>query len=381
MSERVVGGVDDRGRAIGRKRPATAAHRTALRWEAQALAAAAHPGVVELLGVDDDGLATIYAGTHSLATCAPLTAERIAAIGAALAATVADLHALGIVHGRIDPSHVIVGPDGRPLLCSFSGATVGGRSAPSGASSVADGFGDPRHQPGEPVPSTVDVYAIGILIRFLLDRGGGRSRPHAGRRRPLATIARRATAMEPHRRPTAAELAAQLGGRRARPRRLPAVAAGVGSALLVIVTLCLAVLARGRASPRDDVHAWATGVAPSPPQTSAAPAPTAPTPEIVGPNLVAVGADRYQAGAAGDQVVVGDWDCDGEATVALLRPHTGEVFVFDSWPTAGHDRTIPPTTVVPGSVRAAADDPDRDRCPDLLVERDTGADVVVEVDR
>jgi hypothetical protein len=384
VSERVVGGVDDRGRAIARKRPATAAHRSALRWEAQALAAAAHPGVVELLGVDDDGLATIYAGTHSLATCAPLAVERIAALGAALAATVADLHALGIVHGRIDPSHVIVGPDGRPLLCSFSGATVGGRAAPSGASDVAEGFGDPRHQPGEPVPPTADVYAVGVLIRFLLDRGGGRSRPHAGRRRSLASVARRATAIEPHRRPMARDLAAQLGAGRPLPRRPAIVAAGVGGALLLLGTLALAVFARGRAAPRDDVQVSATGVGAPPPPTTSAPAPTTPpgpAPEVVGPNLVAVGADRYEAGAPGDQVVLGDWDCDGEATVALLRPGTGEVFVFDSWPTAGHDRTIPPTTVVSEPVRAAADDSDRDHCPDLVVERDGGADVVVEVAR
>jgi hypothetical protein len=381
VSERVVGAVDDRGRAIARKRPATAGHRVVLRWEADALAAGAHPGVVELLGVDDDGLSTIYAGTHSLATCAPLTAERIAAVGAALAATVADLHGLGIVHGRIDPSHVIVGPDGRPLVCSFSGATVGGRPAPPGASAAADGFADPRLLPGEPVAPSADVYAIGALIRFLLDRGGGRSRPHAGRRRALRAIARRATAVEPHRRPTARDLAALFGTGRA-PARRPVVAAALGGVLLVLGALAVTVVVRGRAAPRSDLRPWAADPAPTSPPTSPAPAPTPssrPTPEVVGPNLVAMGADRYQAGVPGDQVVLGDWDCDGLATVALLRPTTGEVFVFDSWPTAGHDRTIRSTTVVPGSVRAQTGDPDSDRCDDLVVERNTGSATVVEV--
>jgi hypothetical protein len=97
----------------------------------------------------------------------------------------------------------------------------------------------------------------------------------------------------------------------------------------------------------------------------------------VAPNIVALGADRIQAGAPGDQVVLGDWDCDGTATVALLRVRTGEVFVFDSWPTAGHDRTITPTTVVPGSVRAAARDPDGDGCPSLVVEDPGGEGVEV----
>ena len=40
---------------------------------------------------------------------------------------------------------------------------------------------------------------------------------------------------------------------------------------------------------------------------------------------------RYPIGAAGDQVAVGDWDCDGIATVALAQPG-GRVYVFDSWP-------------------------------------------------
>ena len=40
---------------------------------------------------------------------------------------------------------------------------------------------------------------------------------------------------------------------------------------------------------------------------------------------------RYPVGDAGDQVAVGDWDCDGLATVALVQPG-GRVYLFDSWP-------------------------------------------------
>ncbi len=39
----------------------------------------------------------------------------------------------------------------------------------------------------------------------------------------------------------------------------------------------------------------------------------------------------YPIGEAGDQVAVGDWDCDGIATVALVQSG-GRVYVFDSWP-------------------------------------------------
>lgn len=47
--------------------------------------------------------------------------------------------------------------------------------------------------------------------------------------------------------------------------------------------------------------------------------------------FVSAGGARYPVGAAGDQVAVGDWDCDGIATVALVQP-TGRVYLFDAWP-------------------------------------------------
>lgn len=40
---------------------------------------------------------------------------------------------------------------------------------------------------------------------------------------------------------------------------------------------------------------------------------------------------RWEVGAEGDVVVVGDWDCDRLPTPAVLRPSTGEVAVFDRW--------------------------------------------------
>jgi hypothetical protein len=44
---------------------------------------------------------------------------------------------------------------------------------------------------------------------------------------------------------------------------------------------------------------------------------------------------RYEIGAAGDEVLVGDWTCTGAALVALVRPAFGEVYVFDRLPAAG----------------------------------------------
>ena len=47
--------------------------------------------------------------------------------------------------------------------------------------------------------------------------------------------------------------------------------------------------------------------------------------------FVSVDGRRYPVGTPGDQVAVGDWDCDGVATVAVVQPG-GQVYLFDSWP-------------------------------------------------
>ncbi len=48
--------------------------------------------------------------------------------------------------------------------------------------------------------------------------------------------------------------------------------------------------------------------------------------------------NQYQVGLSGDVATVGQWLVDGQCSpeplLALLRPSTGEVFVFDQW--AGH---------------------------------------------
>ncbi len=46
---------------------------------------------------------------------------------------------------------------------------------------------------------------------------------------------------------------------------------------------------------------------------------------------VLVDGARYPVGEAGDQVAVGDWDCDGIATVALAQSG-GRVYLFGGWP-------------------------------------------------
>jgi hypothetical protein len=162
--------------------------------EAARLHRGRHPGVVEVLAAGDGRLELAWVGSHTLDTTR-LSVPAAAAVLAAVAVTVADLHGLGLVHGRLDPSHVILGGDGRPVLCGLRGPS-----------------------PGEPEPGPAeDVAAVGRLIDHLLgpdaepepipDRRWAR-RPWSGyHRRSLQLLADRATHDDPARRPTARALA------------------------------------------------------------------------------------------------------------------------------------------------------------------------------
>ena len=57
--------------------------------------------------------------------------------------------------------------------------------------------------------------------------------------------------------------------------------------------------------------------------------------------IVEHGGSRYLVGTAGDFVATGDWDCDGEPTPAIIRPSTGHVVLFDTWPAAGQSVAMP----------------------------------------
>jgi hypothetical protein len=75
-------------------------------------------------------------------------------------------------------------------------------------------------------------------------------------------------------------------------------------------------------------------------------------------------------------VVIGDWNCDGLGTPALLRPATGEVFVFSTWGSRDQPVEISRTAQFVGAIRLVPDaptprpDPDdaRPSCRQLRVE-------------
>ena len=187
-----------------RKRATGADSGRRLTREGALLDAARHPGVVQVVRRSGVGASTeldlAWAGPRSLASQPRLPISEVAGLATALATTVADLHDLGIVHGRVVPEHVLVGADGRPVLCGFSEAVMPGIDGGCAAA------------PGD------DVAAIGSLVSWLAgsdseiepipEHRWWRGRRWDGyQRRALLNLADHAGDAAPDRRPSARALA------------------------------------------------------------------------------------------------------------------------------------------------------------------------------
>jgi serine/threonine protein kinase len=126
----------DSERGLVTKRATTEAQRASLSREAAILKVVAHPGVVQLVGVEGEPpehvVLRLVAG-GDLSTWPHQTIEVVAGVGAALATVLADLHDIGVSHGAIEASHVLLDGEGRPVLCSFGRAR---RGLPSGPADV-----------------------------------------------------------------------------------------------------------------------------------------------------------------------------------------------------------------------------------------------------
>jgi hypothetical protein len=409
---------DGAGRAILVKTAGAGPDAERLRREAVLLRAASHPGVVELLyerDADDGGVQLVLAvaGARTLADVRT-DLRGVADLVAALATTVADLHDLGFVHGRITPDHVVVDATGRPVLCGLaeSGPAIEGRRPADDVAALGvllAGLAEPVHAgpdtQWEPIPERRFVRA---------DRWNGYAK------RALLTVVDQATAEDPGRRPSARAFAAAVLAARPEPRRAPLadrdvgaivrraatpVAAAVGLGLLVFGVGSL--LRPAPATNPDPVAA--AGAAPAPTSATTGPSsastgasttestspdtagglrpldcapidgPAAdpdgdgcPSPAQVGDGVVEVDGVRYGVGRPGDLLAVGDWDCDGSATVALVHAGTGEVFVFDGWASGTTAEETASGATVPGAAELVSVDDDGDGCPALVVVDDHG---------
>ena len=126
MSEQVSVEVSAGGRPVAVKRATQHDRRERLRHEA-AMLEPRHPGVVELVDLDDGDeattLSTAWLGGGSLAA-AEMAPRKLAGVGAMLAMTIADLHDRAIVHRRITSDHVLLDGLGRVVLVGFGDASA-----------------------------------------------------------------------------------------------------------------------------------------------------------------------------------------------------------------------------------------------------------------
>ena len=410
---------------LSTRRATDAQRRAALRYEASLLQMLRHPGVTEVIRVTEaDGvteLTTRSGGDRTLADWDGTEGEAvdtavIAGVLAALATTCADLHGLGVVHGRIEPQRVAIPPSGQPVLTGFGAAGPIG-SQRRDADPPLPPFCDPAAVPGRPLDPATDVFGLGALLEHLLERHQPTTAdPARSARRRLRRVARSATDEAPDRRPDAATLATAIleaapaahlpgdtvpppppeasagPGRLERPpvahqatgpRRgiRPFVAGGA-----VVLAAAVALLALGRDRPQatsgtatvsrpngpapttapiPSTHPRTTADAPPPSTTTPTTSitPTAPAPSTTEPpaslpiadtSLVDFEGVRYEIGGGQRRWAIGDWDCDGGATLATLDPSSGALTFFEAWPEAGSTQAVAADRV-PGAVDLRAE--------------------------
>lgn len=197
------------------KEAADAASDPRLRREADLLHAARHPGVVELVGVGGEPgrpvLATKRVDGLSLDRVSGLPLEEVAGLLAGVAATVADLHDVGVVHGAICPSHVLLDRHGHAVLCGFGyGARIG--EAAVASPPIPAEFIDPSAGSAPVLHPAYDVFALGALARHLVANSPGVAaggQPRETLEQALTGLAEWATGPVPSR-PTARAVAAAV---------------------------------------------------------------------------------------------------------------------------------------------------------------------------
>ncbi len=358
--------------------------------EADLLRRLDHPGLVrfvDLVETADGGRAlhTEFVNSDTWAS-RPFTdpAERAAGM-AAVAAVVADLHQLGVAHLQLTPPHILHGENDLPVLC---GLTSAAEATPENRHTDLAALADLCHEPA------LGRGALSGKLFSLADeaRSGTLSARELARRLDLLAT-RRPTGMAPVR----VAGGGVLDGLKRRCRPKPLLRTG---AVVVAVFAGFAVGVRsgdpepppavptpaqdqapgdvaGTSRDRFDEHdpVDATGPVAEPEPVSernpiaetglvserdliAVPDPIAEPGQIAvpdptgAPGQIAVsvreaaaviehGGRRYAIGATGDFVEVGDWDCDGQATAAIVRPSTGGVVLFDAWPGPGETISLP----------------------------------------
>jgi hypothetical protein len=402
------------------KRATSAEESARLQHEAVVLRLAAHPGVVELGGVEVEAggmaaLSTRHAGGNDLSGTAGLDVAEIGGLGAAVATIIADLHDVGLSHGAICAEHVVVGADGRPLLCSLghAGSTTdvdpaadvaalrrllrerlppaapkrlvrllrepSGRSKRQSARALAASLArivpDARLPIASAQTSTPPGYESSRLHASLGDTM--QAHPTGGVAESDGPPKGRLTAGGPARPstpPGAPDAPLQsLTGSPAQDRpwhdRRTVIAIATVAALIVAVVCVVALGAFGRLTAPHHRASVPAGFSPCPVADEGC----RPLPATDGQFSTPSG--RFVIDMPSAVVVIGRWQCRSPSLPAALDPRTGRVWVWDRWPgtTTVEARSL---ARIPGATSIAVV-PAASGCDGLEVVRTGGRPVVV----
>ena len=185
---------DERGHRVARKRLALYGSaqqidgaRRRLRREAEVLRRLAHPGIVSLLGVEDDGETVVLTmpwmaggSLHDRVTVnGPMRPREVEDLAAALLAALAAAHRAGVVHRDVSPANILFSAEGHPVLADFGTAACRDFTwglTGNGMTIGTPAFMAPEQARGEGVGPAGDVFSLGASLQFALT---GRS-PVAG---------------------------------------------------------------------------------------------------------------------------------------------------------------------------------------------------------
>ena len=347
--------------------------RDRLRDLSESLARVGHPAiatVVDLVDVDDNSIEVLTeVGTECLAdrlARGPLPRDEAVSLLRTLGSALVAAHGAGVAHGHVVEANVVL-RDGGPLLTDF-GLTEARTGRPDAHPSRTD---------------VRDLAALGLRLLDATPAGGPPS--HALRRTlewgaddPDATLhdLRRALDDDPPAPPPPPPpplVGDDPVDPAARRPASPWVLAGIGALCLGVLAGAATVLVPGSTPTTDEPAAVQPSPQPCPPVQDALAADVdgdgCDDPvdwRQAGAELAYAGAGgellRFRVGRPGDDLVLGDWDCDGTATAAVVRTGTGETFLFDSWAAAGETLVAEPgPSLAPGSPATVVDEGGCDR--------------------
>ena len=293
-------------RIVAVKEAASGSERAArLLIEAEVLQRISHPGVAEYVAHQADPivqLVTMFAGTDTWERQPPEGSAAVRAL-AVVASVLADLHEAKISHGELVAAHIICGSGQRPILCGF------GRSTPLSPESKA-----------------ADLAALATLLDDLTEALDDEQRTQVGAisadMRCDSLSAREATGR------IDALLSRETPATPTRQMSRGVLALVATATLGIIAVALVSMIGNSPAPPFSAISSTTT----APVATTLVTTTTALVPPAAGAPTLAHQGRRYALGRPGDVTIVGDWDCDGTDTPALLRPATGEVAIFSEWP-------------------------------------------------